>query len=152
MTKDSTKSARVESQEFSEDAQELAEWCEALQSLVSHSGPERARQILDQESIEPLELTKGLPGRFCVIRISNVIHVAVLTFYHGLIDGIGLSIVFEELSVAYAALSSGRRPRLKPVEVQSLDYSSWLKSWLEANNARLESFWKNVYREGIPKN
>jgi len=29
------------------DAQELAEWCEALQALVSHAGPERARQILD---------------------------------------------------------------------------------------------------------
>ncbi len=29
------------------DAQELAEWCEALQSLVTHAGPERARQILD---------------------------------------------------------------------------------------------------------
>ena len=29
------------------DAQELAEWCEALQSLVSHAGAERARQILD---------------------------------------------------------------------------------------------------------
>jgi len=29
------------------DALELAEWCEALQSLVSNAGPERARQILD---------------------------------------------------------------------------------------------------------
>jgi pyruvate dehydrogenase E1 component len=29
------------------DNQELAEWCEALQSLVTHAGPERARQILD---------------------------------------------------------------------------------------------------------
>jgi len=40
-------SARAELSEYSEDAQELAEWCEALQSLVAHSGPERARQILD---------------------------------------------------------------------------------------------------------
>ena len=30
-----------------EDAQELAEWCEALQALVAHAGPERARTILD---------------------------------------------------------------------------------------------------------
>jgi pyruvate dehydrogenase E1 component len=29
------------------DAQELAEWCEALQSIVAHAGVERARQILD---------------------------------------------------------------------------------------------------------
>ena len=29
------------------DQHELAEWCEALQSLVAHAGPERARQILD---------------------------------------------------------------------------------------------------------
>lgn len=29
------------------DHQELAEWCEALQSLVANAGPERARQILD---------------------------------------------------------------------------------------------------------
>ncbi|PLW81485.1 pyruvate dehydrogenase (acetyl-transferring), homodimeric type [Kineobactrum sediminis] len=29
------------------DAQEMAEWCEALQSLVSHAGADRARQILD---------------------------------------------------------------------------------------------------------
>ena len=33
------------------DPQELAEWCEALQSLVAHSGSERARQILDALSI-----------------------------------------------------------------------------------------------------
>ncbi|ABG39641.1 2-oxo-acid dehydrogenase E1 subunit, homodimeric type [Paraglaciecola sp. T6c] len=30
-----------------EDAQELAEWCEALQALVAHAGPERTRTILD---------------------------------------------------------------------------------------------------------
>jgi pyruvate dehydrogenase E1 component len=47
VTQDNTKSAPVESPDFSDDAQELAEWCEALQSLVAHSGPERARQILD---------------------------------------------------------------------------------------------------------
>ena len=47
MTQDNKKSARLESTDFSDDAQELAEWCEALQSLVAHSGPERARQILD---------------------------------------------------------------------------------------------------------
>ena len=29
------------------DAQELAEWCDALQSVVRHAGAERARQILD---------------------------------------------------------------------------------------------------------
>ncbi|MCK9453480.1 MAG: hypothetical protein M0Q90_17445, partial [Bacteroidales bacterium] len=32
---------------LSEAEQEILEWCEALQSVVSHSGPERARQILD---------------------------------------------------------------------------------------------------------
>lgn len=30
-----------------EDALELSEWCEALQAVVAHSGPERAREILD---------------------------------------------------------------------------------------------------------
>lgn len=30
-----------------EDAQELAEWCESLQALVTHAGPERTRIILD---------------------------------------------------------------------------------------------------------
>lgn len=30
-----------------EDAQELAEWCESLQALVAHAGPERTRTILD---------------------------------------------------------------------------------------------------------
>jgi pyruvate dehydrogenase E1 component len=33
--------------ETDHDHQELAEWCEALQSLVTHAGPERARHILD---------------------------------------------------------------------------------------------------------
>jgi len=30
-----------------EDAQELAEWCESLQALVAHAGPDRVRHILD---------------------------------------------------------------------------------------------------------
>lgn len=47
MSHNNNGSARVELSDYSEDAQELAEWCEALQSLVAHSGPERARQILD---------------------------------------------------------------------------------------------------------
>ncbi len=34
-----------------DDDQELAEWCEALQALVVHAGPGRARQILDAISI-----------------------------------------------------------------------------------------------------
>jgi non-ribosomal peptide synthetase component F len=112
---------------------------------------ERARQIFDQESVEPLKLTEGLPCRFCVVRISDTVHVAVLTFCHLVVDGIGLSIVFEELGIAYAAISGGRKPRLPAVKVQSLDYSSWLKTWLEANKARLESFWKNLFDEGIPR-
>jgi pyruvate dehydrogenase E1 component len=40
-------SAATSRPDHSDDAQELAEWCEALQSLVAHAGPERARQILD---------------------------------------------------------------------------------------------------------
>jgi len=39
--------ATTPASEPAEDAQEVAEWCEALQAVVAYSGPARARQILD---------------------------------------------------------------------------------------------------------
>ena len=48
---DTTSAALTPSQQLDNDPQELAEWCQALQAVVVHVGPERARQILDALSI-----------------------------------------------------------------------------------------------------
>jgi amino acid adenylation domain-containing protein len=91
-----------------------------------------------EEAFRPFDVSGGEPlVRMSVLRTGDDEHVIALTLHHLVADGRAIAIVLDELCTAYAAVTSGVRPDLPPVNLRYLDYAAWprdadVEYWQEA--------------------
>jgi amino acid adenylation domain-containing protein len=78
----------------------------------------------------PFDLTRNLPVRARLLRLSDEEHALLLTLHHIAADGWSLGIFVREFAALYEAFHAGRPTPLEELPVQYADFAVWQRNWL----------------------
>ncbi|SIQ36972.1 non-ribosomal peptide synthase domain TIGR01720/amino acid adenylation domain-containing protein [Paenibacillus sp. RU4T] len=95
-----------------------------------------AHLALDRE--QRFDLQGEIPLRVALVRTEQEAYSLIWSFHHILLDGWSVGIIMRELFGLYAALSSGRQPRMEPAHPFG-DYIRWIEG---KDRTVSEAFWK----------
>ena len=105
---------------------------------------------------EGFDLTRQLPLRVSLLKLSKLQHVLVLVLHHIASDGGSAGPLAGDLARAYAARHAGDAPQWTPLPVQYADFSLWQRETLgdetdptSAMSAQL-TFWRE-HLDGLPE-
>ncbi|MFC1431719.1 non-ribosomal peptide synthase/polyketide synthase [Streptacidiphilus sp. N1-3] len=101
-------------------------------------GEQGMARLLAEDRAAGIDLGAAPLMRLVLIRLSPTRVRMVWTFHHVLLDGWSAAQVFDEVCERYAALTSGRRPRLTE-RVPFADYLGWLAG---QDTGRAEEYWR----------
>nr|WP_280471415.1 non-ribosomal peptide synthase/polyketide synthase [Nocardia cyriacigeorgica] len=76
------------------------------------------------------DVTRELPFRTALLRITSTDHVLVFVAHHISADGWSMGPLTRDLMLAYTARSGGSEPQWTPLPVQYADYSLWQREIL----------------------
>ncbi|MEC3981387.1 non-ribosomal peptide synthase/polyketide synthase [Amycolatopsis sp. H20-H5] len=97
----------------------------------------------------PFDLTRELPVRLDVLRLSEVDHVLAMVLHHSATDEWSDRPFLRDLTTAYEARLAGSAPDWTPLPVQYADYTLWQRSLLDDVAPEQLRFWTETLR-GIP--
>ncbi|MFF2076336.1 amino acid adenylation domain-containing protein [Kitasatospora sp. NPDC058162] len=95
------------------------------------------------------DLAAGKLLRVLLVERSRTEHLLVVSAHHIAVDGWSLSVLIDEVAVAYRALTAGAAPALPALELQYKDYAVWQQGLLESgafDEAR--SYWQGRFTDG----
>jgi amino acid adenylation domain-containing protein/FkbM family methyltransferase len=97
------------------------------------------------------QLSKEIPFRVVLLRISDTDHLLALFTHHIVMDGWSMGICWRELSALYNSRRAGAVGSLPPVTLQPGDYAAWERDhWQgELLDERLE-FWRDQLAGPLP--
>ncbi|HEY2728761.1 MAG TPA: amino acid adenylation domain-containing protein [Polyangia bacterium] len=125
-----------------------------VEDLSPLSAPARQAElgrILAEAASAPFDLKVGPLVRARLVRLGADDHVFLVNASHIVVDGIAISIIFNELSALYAAFAAGRPSPLPNVAIQYADYALWQKELLQGPELeRLVSYWRERLSGELP--
>jgi amino acid adenylation domain-containing protein len=118
-------------------------------SEVDLSGLEKIDQewqtghLVEQDSQRPFDLSRGLPFRATLVRLTEREHVLATVTHHIGSDGWSMGIFSRETEKLYEAFAGGRASSLLELGIQYGDYSAWQRKTLSGNRlAELLAYWR----------
>lgn len=114
-----------------------------LTPLPAPRREERAREIVNWVQARPFDLTAEQPLRVTLIKVSDLLHLMVVTVHHIACDGSAQ--IGRELGELYEARVTGRAARLPELAVQYSDFAAWEHANL--TQERLEphlAYWRST--------
>lgn len=114
-----------------------------LTSLPAPRREERAREIVDWVQARPFDLTVEQPLRVTLIKMSDLVHLMMVTVHHIACDGSAQ--IGRELGELYEARVTGRAAPLPDVAWQYSDFAAWEHAHL--TRERLEphlAYWRSA--------
>ncbi|MEB4212390.1 condensation domain-containing protein, partial [Mycobacterium sp. 94-17] len=90
---------------------------------------DRLAQAIQDVVCDPFDLATDLPVRATLFRVSAQEHVLAAVVHHIAADGVSITPLLRDLSVAYAHRCAGRVPGWAPLPVQYADYTLWQRAW-----------------------
>jgi amino acid adenylation domain-containing protein len=102
-----------------------------------------ALEVITEESKKPFDLNNGPLLRCLLVRLGLERYIFLLVLHHIIVDGWSISILFRELTSAYASLLGGNAPSLPDLPFQYADYAQWQREYMtgEVLDRQLE-YWK----------
>ncbi len=121
-----------------------------LSALPDAERETEARRLAMEEIGRAFDLRSGPLLRARLLRLAEDEHVLVLVLHHIVCDGWSVDILFNELSILYAAYTNGQSSPLEELPVQYADYAVWQREWLTGKvlGEQLE-YWRTQL-EGAP--
>lgn len=94
------------------------------------------QRLLLEAGSRPFDLARGPLLRALLLRLSAFEHILVLATHHSICDGWSFNLLHEELSLLYAAYSTGQPVPYDRTPLQYRDYTLWQRQWMQGE--RLE--------------
>ncbi|MBS1664513.1 MAG: amino acid adenylation domain-containing protein [Bacteroidetes bacterium] len=120
--------------------------------LRSHSRAEETlRRMVSKEFSTPFDLREGPLCRMTLFYLGEDNWVFCFVTHHMISDGVSMNLLIKELVELYNARVCGYEARLTPLDFQYRDFAAWqLERLAGENGARLERYWKNVFKGELP--
>ncbi|AJD42171.1 amino acid adenylation domain-containing protein [Rhizobium gallicum bv. gallicum R602sp] len=111
-------------------------------------GEAQLREMLDEDARTPFDLVDGPLVRAFIARLAVDKHVFVFSGHHIICDGWSISVLLDELAMAYAAFRNGETPQFEPA-LSFATYATELAPTPEKSE-KDEQFWLDQFKE-IPE-
>jgi acyl carrier protein len=114
-----------------------------LSGLLQPEQTAEARRIAARHNHRPFDLIKGPLIRVCIVRLSELEHVALVNMHHIISDGWSIGVLHREIVILYEAFAAGLPSPLKDPVIQYPDYAVWERLWLQGEVLEAQlSYWK----------
>jgi hypothetical protein len=104
-----------------------------LQALSPDRREMAVRELSEQETLLPFDLSKGPLLRCRMVRLTEQTHWVRLNMHHIISDGWSMGIFVRELTSLYRAHIDGEASLLAPLPIQYADYAYWQRQWLQGD-------------------
>ena len=116
--------------------------------------PEREAQLraLARAEVQrPFDLTQGPLLRAMLVRLADTEYVLLLSMHHIVFDGWSHTVFWRELSVLYAACSTGKPALLPELAIQYADFAHWQQQWLQGDRLATHlAYWRQQLANVAP--
>jgi amino acid adenylation domain-containing protein len=102
-----------------------------------------AEKLATEEARRPFDLAGGPLVRTTLLRLDDADYIFLLTMHHIVCDGWSLAVFYYELSVLYAAFSTGAASPLPELPIQYADFAVWQRQWLQGEELVAQlAYWR----------
>ncbi|MBT9330252.1 condensation domain-containing protein [Paracidobacterium acidisoli] len=120
-----------------------------LRSLPAGQRPQRAEEVIRDQSHVAMDLAAGPVFYTRLIHLSDEEHFLACTVHHIACDGWSNGVLVRDFAEIYTAYAQQRDPKLADLPFQFADFSIWQKQWLESEEAQAAlTFWKEQIQRG----
>jgi amino acid adenylation domain-containing protein len=103
----------------------------------------RARALARTETRRPFDPFEGEVMRTLLLRVSDQVHVLILTVHHVACDRWSAKIIARELPLLYQAARAGKPDPLPPAEFQYADFAAWQRQRVGGEALRRDAeYWR----------
>jgi amino acid adenylation domain-containing protein len=140
--------------EVVQDVQDGVVFRVAERDLSGWGEAEREREVRRlalEDARKPFDLSRDLPFRAGLLKLSEEDSVVLFNMHHIASDGWSVGVLAKELETLYEAYLTGKENPLAPLRVQYADYAQWQRQWLRGEVLESQlSYWKRQL-DGLPQ-
>jgi len=104
---------------------------------------EQALEFVNRFSRQAFDLSRDMPIRAALLKITDDDHALVVNIHHIVMDGWSKGIMLQELMTLYEAFSRGNPSPLPELPVQYTDYVHWHHEWMQGKMYETQmAYWK----------
>ncbi len=122
-----------------------------LQEVSESDREVKVKQIIQEISSRPFDLTQGALLRAILLKIQPNEHLFLVTMHHILCDGWSMKVFFQELANFYQAFSENKPSNLPELPIQYADFAIWQREKIARQEyANHLSYWKQQLAGTLP--
>ncbi|MHC5852384.1 non-ribosomal peptide synthase/polyketide synthase [Nostoc sp.] len=114
-----------------------------LQHLSTSEQEITAQKLVQQQAIQPFDLTNEALFRATLMILSDTEQWLLVCMHHIVSDGWSIGVFVQELQALYNAYSQGQASPLTPLPIQYADFALWQRQWLVGEVLKSQlSYWE----------
>ncbi|MEK4684560.1 amino acid adenylation domain-containing protein [Bacillus sp. FSL M8-0256] len=109
----------------------------------------RLKQLIQQEADRVYDLERGPLAQWTIVDMGKEEYYLLCAQHHIISDAWSLSLLIQELEVAYEALLADETPQLPALEIEWTDYVHWENEQLK-HHQEDQAYWLNTLQGELP--
>jgi len=109
----------------------------------------RLKQLIQQEAERVYDLERGPLAQWTIVDMGKEEYYLLCAQHHIISDAWSLSLLIQELEVAYDALLADEKPQLPALEIEWTDYVHWENEQLK-HHQEDQTYWLNTLQGELP--